>query len=84
MKKFLYILSILITLFLVSCSKETTNEPNIPRIPNEDEKTVVYVTNTGEKYHEYGCQYLNYSCVEKELQKAIDEGYTPCSICIAQ
>ena len=44
-------------------------------------ETVVYVTSTGSKYHEYGCQYLRQSCHEINLSDARDRGYTPCSKC---
>jgi hypothetical protein len=41
----------------------------------------VYVTKTGKKYHRDGCEYLRKSEIEKTLQEAVDEGYTPCSKC---
>lgn len=42
--------------------------------------TIVYVTDTGEKYHSYGCGYLK-SSHSITLQEAVDRGYTPCSRC---
>ena len=42
---------------------------------------MVYVTDYGEKYHSYGCQYLSQSCRGMTLYKAKHAGYTPCSIC---
>lgn len=44
-------------------------------------ETVVYITSTGSKYHEYGCQYLRQSCHEIGLSDAKSRGYTPCSKC---
>lgn len=41
---------------------------------------IVYVTNTGEKYHKYSCSYLK-SVNAITLAEAIDKGYTPCSRC---
>ena len=42
--------------------------------------TIVYVTNTGSKYHVLSCGYL--SSVNKiHLEDAIIKGYTPCSRC---
>lgn len=41
----------------------------------------VYITRTGEKYHEDGCRSLSKSKIETTLLKAKNEGYTPCSIC---
>lgn len=42
---------------------------------------IVFVTDTGTKYHRDGCQYLNMSKHQMELQQAINQGYTPCSVC---
>lgn len=42
---------------------------------------MVYVTDYGEKYHSYGCQYLRESCHGMTLYKARQAGYTPCSVC---
>lgn len=42
---------------------------------------MVYVTDYGEKYHSYGCQYLSQSCHGMTLYKARQAGYTPCSVC---
>lgn len=41
---------------------------------------IVYVTNTGSKYHRDGCGYLR-SKNEKTLREAVERGYTPCSRC---
>lgn len=43
--------------------------------------TYVYITDTGSKYHSYGCQYLAHSCHEITLSAAIARGYEPCSRC---
>lgn len=43
--------------------------------------TWVYITDTGEKYHKYGCQYLQYSSTLILRSRAISLGYTPCSVC---
>ena len=90
MKKFIPMIFILITLFASSCTTESTKEYDVGQnsivesTDTEDETVSVYVTDTGRKYHKYGCRYLNYSCFKKELQEAINQGYTPCSICIKQ
>lgn len=41
----------------------------------------VYITDTGTKYHKYGCQYLSQSCIEISLDDALAEGYTACARC---
>lgn len=43
--------------------------------------TTVYITNTGEKYHSDGCQYLSKSKIPISLSDAKARGYTPCSRC---
>lgn len=43
--------------------------------------TTVYITNTGEKYHKSGCQYLSQSKIAISLAEACNKGYTPCSVC---
>lgn len=45
------------------------------------QSVIVYVTDTGEKYHVSGCQYLQKSCHPIDLDKALTQGYTPCSKC---
>lgn len=43
---------------------------------------IVFITDTGTKYHKQGCQYLALSSHEIELQEAINKGYSPCSVCM--
>lgn len=47
---------------------------------NQDEVTV-YVTDTGTKYHNLGCQYLSESQNAITLSAAKAQGYGPCSRC---
>ncbi len=46
----------------------------------ENNKTV-YITETGSKYHKKSCKYLRNSCIKTAFEKAVKNGYTPCSIC---
>ena len=41
---------------------------------------IVYVTNTGRKYHSKGCSYLRSSCIPKKLSH-VKYCYSPCSRC---
>jgi len=41
----------------------------------------VYITETGSKYHRWGCQYLRQSCIPISLREAKRLGYTPCKVC---
>lgn len=42
---------------------------------------IVYVTDTGTKYHRAGCGYLSKSKNSISLENAVYYGYTPCSRC---
>ncbi|GAA0120808.1 hypothetical protein UT300018_01230 [Clostridium faecium] len=72
---------------IVSNSTNEVNnniEPEVelePETVNDDISTVVYITETGEKYHLGGCRYLSKSKIEISLQDAVNRGYTPCSRC---
>lgn len=46
-----------------------------------DDDVIVYITDTGERYHRFTCRSLRYSCYETPLSDAIDAGYTPCRVC---
>jgi micrococcal nuclease len=46
-----------------------------------DRGDVVFVTNTGSKYHLDGCRYLKKSKLPMALSEAKGRGYTPCSVC---
>lgn len=48
---------------------------------DSDYEITVYITDTGNKYHRYTCQYLYDSCYSISLEDAIYEGYEPCSVC---
>lgn len=56
----------------------TTNPPDVDP-PNTGD--VVYITETGTKYHLGHCSHLAKSKIEIDRSKAIDNGYTPCSRC---
>ena len=57
-----------------------TSAPIKKAIQNQD----VFVTPSGTKYHLPDCRYVKYktNIIKKELNTAIDDGYTPCKICI--
>jgi len=42
---------------------------------------IVYITETGSKYHKSGCRYLKKSKIAISLESALSQGYTPCSVC---
>ena len=41
----------------------------------------VYITKTGECYHEEGCRHLRRSCFAISLEDAVNSGYRPCHNC---
>lgn len=41
----------------------------------------VYITNTGEKYHNSACRYLSRSKNAIELKEALSLGYDACKVC---
>lgn len=45
------------------------------------EKSIVYITKTGSKFHRSECRYLRQSKIEISRDAAIKQGYTPCSVC---
>lgn len=42
---------------------------------------IVYVTETGQRYHKGHCQYLKTSKIETTEKQAKADGYTPCKVC---
>jgi hypothetical protein len=41
----------------------------------------VYITKSGMKYHTSGCRYLSQSKIAIDLSDAVNQGYSPCSVC---
>ena len=50
-------------------------------VPITDDDPIVYITETGTKYHRDGCQFLKKSKIPIKKSEAIKQGYTPCSVC---
>lgn len=48
---------------------------------SQEQSVTVYVTDSGTKYHRWGCQYLWGSGNSISLEDAEARGYTPCSKC---
>lgn len=65
-------------------SKWRSAKVNKPSASSGSSYTVtqtVYITNTGSKYHRYGCRYLHSSCIPIDLSSARSYGYGACSVC---
>lgn len=48
---------------------------------SDDTAPIVYITESGTKYHAPGCSYLKDSAIKIQLSKALSEGFEPCSRC---
>lgn len=92
MKKFAIFL-IVISLLLCGCVNEkaaqggvvlrgeTPTEPPHDAIPLPEQEIIVYITPTGEKYHEAGCPFLSDTALPVTLEQALMENREPCSRC---
>lgn len=61
-----------------------TEKNEIPKETNNNSAalgSVVYITNTGQKYHLGTCSSLKSSKIEINLKEAKERGYEPCQIC---
>jgi len=63
---------------IISSNNSTTANNAVEN--NTNPNNVVYVTNTGTKYHRDGCSYLK-SKIQMNLTDAVNNGYEPCSRC---
>lgn len=63
---------------------EDVDNVSVQQAEDDEASIYVYITDSGEKYHRLGCQYLRNSCHEITLSKAKRRGYTPCSKCRPQ
>ena len=44
-------------------------------------ETIVYITNTGGKYHTERCSSVRNSKIDITLGKAVERGFGPCQLC---
>lgn len=58
-----------------SSTLNTSNKSDVKK------EVIVYITETGSKYHRSSCSYLRQSKIQIDESKAIRQGYTPCSRC---
>lgn len=62
-------------------NKTNSNSNNTNTSSNKQNTTIVYITNSGSKYHRSGCFYLRKSKIETTLDKAKKQGFSACSRC---
>ncbi len=75
---------------LTTTAETTTQEPTTeaPIVAQTQAVTsdtqsskTVYITNTGNKYHDEGCRTLKGSKIPISLEDAKAQGYEPCGVC---
>lgn len=59
----------------------STSSSSVTTTAQNTNSAIVYVTNTGKKYHKSSCSYLKKSKIQMNLSEAQSQGYTPCSRC---
>ncbi|MCI8470408.1 MAG: hypothetical protein HFJ35_02790 [Clostridia bacterium] len=59
----------------------TSSNTNVTTTAQNTNSAIVYVTNTGKKYHQSSCSYLKKSKIQISLSEAQSQGYTACSKC---
>lgn len=62
-------------------NKTTTSPTEAPVRSNSQNEETVYITRTGEKYHQSWCRYLRQSKIAIDLEDAIQRGYDACKVC---
>ncbi len=58
-------------------TEKVTEPPETDPPESQASGVIVHITETGEKYHSAGCQYLRKSDIEISLEDAKSRGYTP-------
>lgn len=81
MKKQIIALLLAVCLAFTGCACSSDKNEDIETTQQEEIENVVYITDTGSKFHSSGCQYLYNSSHEIDRDEAIAEGYSPCSKC---
>lgn len=66
---------------IVAASDDNTIKTEKNTEETVKKEVTVYITESGEKYHSSGCQYLRKSKIPISLDDAKARGFTPCSKC---
>lgn len=78
-KRLMIALPIFLALFLISFAFAEKTRTKYHTI--YEEQPCVFVTETGDCYHAYGCGYLRQSRIPQGLYQAKSRGYRRCSVC---
>ena len=77
LKCFCVILLVIMLSLSVGCETDTDNSIT----ESSETQEIVYITDTGEKYHKSTCFHLRYSRYAIGLEEALDRGYNSCKHC---
>jgi hypothetical protein len=72
MKKIILLSVLLLGGMVFSCSTDD---------PIDDSVSLVWISDTGEKYHLQSCRYVTSNFYSIEKSEAISRGYTACKVC---
>lgn len=61
-------------------TEKPTTTTTAPAIVEKKEK-IVYITDTGNKYHTGSCRFVKNSKTSITVQEALSQGYEPCGVC---
>ncbi|XOQ45359.1 MAG: hypothetical protein ACFWTN_13075 [Clostridium sp.] len=64
-----------------SNATSTIAQDNSNVLTDSNGDTIVYITDTGTKYHTSTCRYVSKSKYAITLEEAKEKGYTPCKVC---
>lgn len=59
----------------------TTTTAPMTTTTQDPAETIVYITASGDKYHNESCRYYDDTCTPMTLQDAQNAGYKPCKVC---
>ena len=91
MKKFVILILIAVLLVLSACTSSIVKNGGVVEhgtpLPTADvydvdsDEIIVYITQSGSKYHTQDCSHLSKSSIPITLSQAKEQGYEPCSVC---
>lgn len=64
----------------IKAEQQAQEEASSQSVDQQNNDPVVYITNTGNKYHAGGCRFLKKSKIEKHLSD-VKGNYQPCGVC---
>lgn len=59
----------------------TTEATSVTTTTQDPAETIVYITASGDKYHNKSCRYYDDTCTPMTLKDAQNAGYKPCKVC---